>query len=624
MKMSSRRLPGMNRDLRSLNPAAVSLGLLCCLLANYAAATVTTWDPQASNAQNPYLGSLSQTWENAKWSTSQTGQGTPQAWVENTAALFAVHTGTGTPAFSVTMNGNHTVAGIFDGPLTPNPCPVTITGTGTMTIPAGWQGFQVTSDTSNPGSVTVNNIITGSGGIEWEGATGSLLLYGVNTYSGGFYIAAGGGVTFGNNAAFGSGTIYWGAGGFIQPAGATAYNIGNAMAHTNLVETFANNSGGVTFSGGWTLPASGNTTTIANFGTSANAITVSGAIGGAGALTINTGTANYQNPWTFTGVNTFSGALTITAGTLSIGGSGSLGSGTYAGAIANSGTFTWNSSASQTLSGAFSSSSGTFNVNGSGTLTLSGTTDNNALGATVNSGGKLVLAKTSSGTVHALGSATTVNSGGTLQLGGSGGDQIYSGVAVTVNSGGVFDANGKSESMTSLTLSGTGISSAGALINSASATTATITGTAATGFPLGADTSMGGVGNLTLAGVIGGAHALTKVGTGTFTLNSANSYSGNTTVSAGTLALGANNVLPSTTTLNLAGGTLNMGTFNDTVHALQFSGAGKAQGTWGSSSSTANHKDAQFAGTGILTVSTGGRPPPRSAQARTPRPWATW
>ena len=53
--------------------------------------------------------------------------------------------------------------------------------------------------------------------------------------------------------------------------------------------------------------------------------------------------------WTLSGVNTYTGATTITAGTLAIGGAGQLGSGTYTPSITNNGTLTYSSSAAQTL-----------------------------------------------------------------------------------------------------------------------------------------------------------------------------------------------------------------------------------------------------------------------------------
>lgn len=90
--------------------------------------------------------------------------------------------------------------------------------------------------------------------------------------------------------------------------------------------------------------------------------------------------------------------------------------------------------------------------NGSGTTALTGSSDNSYLQAVVNNG-TLRLAKVNSASAHALGGATTVNTGGTLQLGGTGGDQIYSGVTVTL-AGGTFDTAGLSEGFT--TLSGYG------------------------------------------------------------------------------------------------------------------------------------------------------------------------
>jgi autotransporter-associated beta strand protein len=79
---------------------------------------------------------------------------------------------------------------------------------------------------------------------------------------------------------------------------------------------------------------------------------------GAGTVTLNT-------------VNSYTDATTINEGSLIIGGSGSLGSGNYAGPITNNGTFNYNSSAAQTLSGIISGT-GAVTVNGSGVLSLSG------------------------------------------------------------------------------------------------------------------------------------------------------------------------------------------------------------------------------------------------------------
>jgi fibronectin-binding autotransporter adhesin len=90
-----------------------------------------------------------------------------------------------------------------------------------------------------------------------------------------------------------------------------------------------------------------------------------------------------------TGDNTFTGALTVSAGTFEVGGAGRLNLGSYSGAISNSGTFLYNSTANQTLSGAMSGAGSLVKANTS-TLTLTGTsTTTNP--AVVVSGGTLVL-----------------------------------------------------------------------------------------------------------------------------------------------------------------------------------------------------------------------------------------
>ena len=62
---------------------------------------------------------------------------------------------------------------------------------------------------------------------------------------------------------------------------------------------------------------------------------------------------------------------------------------------------------------------------------------------------------------------------------------------------------------------------------------------------------------------------LTKVGVNTLTLTGANTYSGTTTVTAGTLSYGANDVIASGA-VSVISGTINLGNFSDTVGAVTF------------------------------------------------------
>jgi autotransporter-associated beta strand protein len=118
--------------------------------------------------------------------------------------------------------------------------------------------------------------------------------------------------------------------------------------------------------------------------------------------------------------------------------------------------------------------------------------------------------------------------------------------SLTIATGAVLDLNGQTINNTT-TISGTGISSTGAITNS-NATAATIKGN----ITLAADSSIGGSNNVTLSGVISGAYNLTKVGSSTYTLSGTNTYSGDTTISAGTIKLtGSVNAL---TDLSIASG----------------------------------------------------------------------
>ena len=201
---------------------------------------------------------------------------------------------------------------------------------------------------------------------------------------------------------------------------------------------------------------------------------------------LNTGT------WTLTAANTYTGNTTISSGTLVVGGAGQLGGGTYAAAITNNGTFAYNSSAAQTLSGVISGT-GALNQNGSGTLTLAGAnayTGNTAMNAGIVNAGVAEMA----GVSGPFGVPATV--AGSISFGG--GTLQYSG------------ANNADYSARFVTTGSQPIS-----IDTAGQTVAFATQIQGTGT------------------------TLTKTGNGTLNLTAAagNTYTGNTTVNGGTLAV---------------------------------------------------------------------------------------
>ncbi len=276
-------------------------------------------------------------------------------------------------------------------------------------------------------------------------------------------------------------------------------------------------AGTITVANGTTV-SSGNIT----FGSGSGAIVV-GASGTTGIIdvadnpTVTTITVNNASDTINAGFNGSTGTSTTGQPDLSVAGTGNL-----------------------TLAQVYGGAGTSLTQTGSGTTTLSGNGDNRDLALTV-SNGTVILAKSSSTTVHAFGANSSIASGATLQLGSTTNYEIYGNTNLTVNSGGVFDLHGDNQDYNALAghlyLNGTGVSSNGALINSAGSTTSTITfGTG--GLVLQLNSSIGGAGNIAISGVVSGNYALTKVGAGTLTLNSADTYSGDTVISNGNIALG--------------------------------------------------------------------------------------
>ncbi len=269
--------------------------------------------------------------------------------------------------------------------------------------------------------------------------------------------------------------------------------------------------------------------------------------------------------------------------------------------VANTNAYTFSGTGS--LAGASS-----LTKSGTGTLTLSNTTANTYTGGTTIQGGVLSLGTGGTGadtsTASALGTGTVaIESGATLRLwiqnsntfsiannlsinGGTllGEDGIYNmtGAVAVGASGATFQANWSGKTLTlSNTISGAGpvtisngpSSTAGTVIfsgvNTYTGNTAITSGTLEIGGAgqLNSGAYAGTISNAgtlrfnssanqSLSGVISGTGSLVKNGTGTLTLNAANTYSGGTTVNTGTLVVGNTGATNGRVTLN--GGNVNI------------------------------------------------------------------
>ncbi|HKT27800.1 autotransporter-associated beta strand repeat-containing protein [Dyella sp.] len=249
---------------------------------------------------------------------------------------------------------------------------------------------------------------------------------------------------------------------------------------------------------------------------------VSGVISGSGGLTqAGTGTT------ILAANNTYSGLTAINAGTLQVGNGGTTGTlGT--GNVTDSANLTFNVSGTTTVSGL---------ISGTGSLTQAGT-------------GTAILASNNSY------SGITTISAGTLQVGNGGSAGRLGSGTVTDNGALVFNVSTPAAISTlitgtgSLTQVGTGTLilaanntySGGTTINAG--TTLQVGNGGATGnLGAGAVADNGNLifnttGTTTITPVIGGSGNVNQVGTGIAVLTGNNTYSGSTTISAGTLQIG--------------------------------------------------------------------------------------
>ena len=535
---------------------------------------------------------------NASTDRNFTGVGTTgRIESSGTGTLTWNGTMTTTAATTFTLAGTNTGNNLFAGTLTDfNTAGALRTslikaGTGTWFLSGP---STHTGDTRiDAGLLTLNNATALSGGLAGDGATqGSALVFnggvlGLTATSGDFnravgassnlnqvrWTSSGGFAAFGGNRVVNLGgagaTQTWTAGGFV-PNG------------QSLILSLANADSTIDFRNGIDFGAAARTVLV-NDGTAATDAILSGVLTGAGGGLTKTGAGTLL----LTANNTFTGTTTISTGVLQVGNGGTTGT-LGAGAVVDSGQLIINRSDAYTIGGVISST-GTLLQNGTGTTilaannTYSGTTTINAGtlqlgngGATGTLGGGAVINNSvlAINRSSAVTTSSAISGNGTLRHDGTGtttlsGVNTFTGpvrlnagvLAVsTLTNGGVASNLGAATNAAANlnfdggTLRHTGAATAtdrnfliedgGATLDGSGSGVLTWNGTASYDIANQArsltltGTTSGNIFAGALADNGSGALALTKSGTGRWILAGSNTYSGTTTISAGTLQVG--------------------------------------------------------------------------------------
>ncbi|WP_415878618.1 autotransporter-associated beta strand repeat-containing protein [Methylomonas sp. TEB] len=459
-----------------------------------------------------------------------------------------------TTAGSVTLSGTNTYTGntqVNAGTLALGASDV-LANTSSLIVNGGTFDLGANSDTVAgvqllSGSITGSGTLTSTSTFDVQSGTISAALGG----SVGLSKTTAGTVTLSGNNTY-TGTTQVNAGTLTLGAGDVLANASSLIVNGGTFDLGANNDtvAGVQLLSG-SITGTGTLTSTSTFDVQAG--TISAKLGG--SVGLNKTTAGTV---TLSGANTYTGNTQVSAGTLALGASDVLAN--TSSLIVNGGTFDLGAN-SDTVAGVQLLSG---SITGTGTLTSTSTFDVQAGTISAKLGGSVGLNKTTAGTVTLSGANTytgnTQVSAGTLALGAS--DVLANTSSLIVN-GGTFDLGGNNDTVAGVQLLSGSITGTGAL-------------TSTSDFDMQAGT---------ISAALGGSVGLSKTNAGTVTLSGTNTYTGNTQVNAGTLALGASDVLANTSSLIVNGGTFDLGANSDTVAGVQLlSGSITGSGTLTSTS----------------------------------------
>jgi len=429
---------------------------------------------------------------------TQTSDGTYSGAMSGTGSLEKQGAAKLTLSGVNTYSGGTTVtAGTLEG--TTNSVQGNITSSGAVIFDQGTDG-------------TYSGILSGTGSLEKLGS-GKVSLSGSNTHTGGTTVTAGtlegstsslpGDIT--NNSAL----I------FNQSVDGTyAGVISGSGSLEKLGAGKVSLTGSNTYSGGTTVTSGtleGDTTSLPGNITNNSALAFNQSTDGTFAGVIS-GTGSLEKlgigKLSLTGSNTYTGGTTVTAGTLQ-GSASSL-----VGNITNNSALVFDQTSDGTYLGVISGT-GSLEKQGAAKLTLSG--------ANTYSGGTTVTAGTLEGTTQSIQGNITNNSS---LIFNQGTDGTYSGILSGMGSLEKLGSGKVSLSGSNTHTGGTTVT-AGTLEGSISSLPGDITNNSALIFNQSVDG--------TFAGVISGSGSLEKLGSGTVSLTGSNTYSGSTTVTSGTL-----------------------------------------------------------------------------------------